>query len=67
MDYLFSSFKCGPVTVSGGITISQTPPWPITNGDFLIANKLDTNGNQIMTISGTYDASGNKFSGTLVM
>ena len=64
MDYLFSSFKCGPVTVSGGITISQTPPWPITNGDFLIANRLDTNGNQIMTISGTYDASGNKFSGT---
>ncbi len=64
MAYSFSSFQCGPIIFSGTVTITSTPAWQITDGYFLIVNKLDINGNQVMTVTGTYDSTTNKFSGT---
>jgi uncharacterized protein (TIGR02145 family) len=64
MDYLFSNFTCGPVTLNGGLTISPVPAWPVTNGSFSITNKFDPSENQIMNVNGTYDGSGRKFFGT---
>jgi uncharacterized protein (TIGR02145 family) len=64
MAYNFSNFQCGPIIFSGTVTITSTPAWQITDGYFLIVNKIDISGNQVMTVAGTYDSTTNKFSGT---
>lgn len=55
ITYHFSSFTCGPVTMSGGIGITPGTAWPINNnGGFSFTNNLDPD--KTMTIAGTFDS-----------
>jgi len=62
--YTFASWKCGPSTVSGGITHTST--WSITNNQFTINTDLtpDPLVTNLMTINGTFSPAGDQVSGT---
>ena len=62
MSYQFSNWICGPATVSGTVDVTSSPEWEITDGSFSITNNIGTN--RTITISGTFDADNQKFSGT---
>jgi len=62
--YTFSSWTCGPVTLSGTISIEKEPGWPISERQFTIENTLDVPGDQTMTINGTFSETGDEASGT---
>jgi hypothetical protein len=64
MSYQFSNWTCGPGTVSGSITASAS--WPITDNKISIDDDLSTspNGTDLMSTSGTYSATDQKFTGT---
>ena len=55
ITYQFSSWTCGPVTMSGGVGITPGTPWPITNNSFSFTNNIDPD--KKMTISGSFDSS----------
>ena len=62
--YNFSSWSCGSVRLSGGMSISSSPGWPITDLQFSFKNNLGISGNQSMSIGGTFKDSGEEVSGT---
>jgi parallel beta-helix repeat protein len=62
ISYNFSNWTCGPITRSGGVSISHTPHWPITSGQFTI--ETDFGGTLPMTIHGKFDETGTHASGT---
>jgi len=66
VSYVFSSWTCGSATRSGTIKVTNASGWPITDRQFTIENDLnpDPSISEMMTISGTFDQSGNKASGT---
>jgi len=64
VNYQFTSLHCGPVTISGGMTVSQTPPWSITGGNFSISNDLDRYGYEVFTLAGSYNQVNQKYTGT---
>jgi len=66
VSYVFSSWTCGSSTKSGTIKITNASGWPITDRQFTIENDLnpDPSISEMMTITGTFDQSGNKASGT---
>jgi uncharacterized protein (TIGR02145 family) len=64
VNYQFTSLQCGPVTISGGLTFYQTPPWSVTGGNFSISNTLDTYGYEVFTLAGSYDQVNQKYTGT---
>jgi len=51
INYHFSDWTCGSVTMSGGIGITPGTPWPISNNSFSFTNNLDPD--KEMTISGS--------------
>ena len=61
ISYNFSNWTCGPTTRSGGVSISYTPHWPITSGQFTI--ETDLGGILPMTIRGKFDETGTHASG----
>ncbi len=63
VSYSFSSWSCGPVTISGGVAFGKNPGWPISNNQFTIENKLDFQGNEVMTLQGAF-AGTDQVSGT---
>ena len=54
VDFQFSAFTCGPVTISGGIGFTPSAAWPISNGEFNITVTWPTE--MAMTISGTFES-----------
>ena len=64
--YRFDGWGCGGVTLSGSIIYTRTPGWPISDRKFTIEEDLDAQGNQAMTIQGTFSNSGDQVSGTFV-
>ena len=64
LKYIFSGWTCGPVTISGTITSTRTPGWPITDRTFTIERDLDIHGNETMTIQGTFSDNGEEVTGT---
>ena len=68
ITYIFSSWTCGPATMSGTMKFSKSSGWPITDRQFTIKNTLDPppigSGSQVMTINGTFDETGAHASGT---
>ena len=68
ITYIFSSWTCGPATMSGTMKFSKSSGWPITDRQFTIKNTLDPppigSGSQVMTINGTFDKTGAHASGT---
>ncbi len=64
IKYYFERWRCGPVTRSGGVTISRGSGWPISNNRIDISNMIDLN--LTITITGTFNAAGNKASGDWV-
>jgi len=66
VSYVFSSWTCGSATRSGTIKVTNASGWPITDRQFTIENDLNPDPllSEMMTITGTFDRSGNKASGT---
>ena len=59
--YTFSGLHCGGTTLSSGsISISQTPPWPISNRHFQIVQDSAPT----ITVAGTFGDNGTTVSGT---
>ena len=59
-----SNWSCGGVTLGGTLTLSSNPGWAITNRDFTIEQSFDPmSDNQVLTITGTFNNSGNEASG----
>ena len=56
INYSFSNWTCGPITMSGGIEMTPGTPWPIIGGEFSITNYLDPGRNREMTISGSFES-----------
>lgn len=60
--YTFSGLQCGGTTLaSGSVQVSRTPPWPISNRQFLVTGNSDpeidlagTFGEDGLTVSGTW-------------
>ncbi|GEM_PF-4641184 len=64
ITYKFSDWRCGSGSlISGNITISTDPGWPITNNTFQIQRTLDPGGQQQLTIRGTFNDTGDSVSG----
>ena len=64
VSYHFSDFSCGGIPFSGTLSVSKTtPPWPLSDRQFAIETFL-TPGVSQMTISGTFDGTGEEASGT---
>jgi hypothetical protein len=63
VSYHFSNFSCDGIPFSGTLGVSTPTPWPITDRQFTIETFL-TPGVSQMTISGTFDGTGKKASGT---
>lgn len=55
--YQFSSFTCGSVTHSGGITVSRPDGWPITGSEFDIRNDMSPMMSLVVTVTGTFHSS----------
>jgi len=65
IKYEFSNFTCGPSTISGTISVSRDPGWPVSEGGFTIENILDRpQDNMKMIIEGAFDDTGQQASGT---
>lgn len=63
VKYTFASWKCGGVTLSGGMTSISS--WSITNNQFTIRTNLNSfSTDQTMTINGTFSPAGDQVSGT---
>ena len=60
----FSNYSCGGITQNGTITTEQSPGWSISNSQFTIEKSVNPTGSITITISGTFDKSGEKASGT---
>jgi hypothetical protein len=63
VTYHFSDFSCGETPFSGTLGVSTPTSWPITERQFTMETFL-TPGVSQMTISGTFDGTGKKASGT---
>jgi len=60
-----SNWSCGGVTLSGTVSVSSDPGWPITNQQFSIEKSLDPFGsNQELSITGTFSDDGEHASGS---
>ena len=64
VDFNFASFSCGSASVNGGISVTTTTPWPITNGQFMLSMDLSGGGLGTFTITGAFDGTGTHASGT---
>jgi hypothetical protein len=53
--YTFQNWRCGSVTHSGGVTITPSPGWSITNRQFSIQNTISSGFS--MSIQGTFSSS----------
>jgi hypothetical protein len=63
--YNYINWKCGPITVSGGVTVMSS--WSITNNQFSITRNMNPNflgESWPLTINGTFTAAGDQVSGT---
>ena len=54
VGFQFSSFRCGSITWSGGVTVSRSSGWPIQDNGFVI--ETDPDPDLSMQIAGTFDA-----------
>jgi len=64
ITYHFSDWRCGSGSlISGNITVSTDPGWPISNNTFQIQRSLDPGGQQQLTIRGTFNDTGDSVSG----
>ena len=55
--YHFESWRCGNVTHSGGVTVTPSSGWPITNRQFSIDNYISGNLSDSMVIRGSFASS----------
>jgi hypothetical protein len=63
----FLDFGCGNVgSMSGSITISNNPGWPIADGEFIIQLILSQSSDQEMQIQGNFEDGGTTATGTYV-
>ena len=60
----FSNFSCGGIRQNGTISSEQSPGWSISNSKFTIEKSVNPTGSITLTITGTFDKSGEKASGT---
>ena len=56
INYSFSNWTCGPITKSGGLSITHDPAWPISDDEFSFTNYFDPGKNEEMTISGVFES-----------
>ena len=68
ISYNFSSWSCGPITLTGKMSIGHVESledWPITHGQFTIETDLGGASYDVpMTICGKFDETGKHASGT---
>jgi hypothetical protein len=57
VEYQYSSYQCGSVTHSGGIAVSTSGGWPVSNAQFEIRNDMSLMMSLIMTVRGTFSSS----------
>ena len=56
ISYWLSDWMCGPTTMSGGMSVTPEPPWPIVEGTFTIETDLGHSpGSLPMTFEGVFD------------
>ena len=55
--YNFQNWRCGSVTHSGGVTVTYSSGWPITNGQFSIDSHISGNLSDSMVIRGSFASS----------
>ena len=53
ISYDFSNFNCGSTTLTQGVLVTPSRPWPISNGSFNIINSL--NPDRIIAVSGVFE------------
>ena len=64
ITFKFLDWSCGPTTMSGSISVGRASGWSVSQGRFNITQKLDQDGKQTIAISGKFDETTGKASGT---